>query len=58
VISNRPACAPSSGRRRRACRRSSSTTSIPGREPFERALLAALAEHRVEAVVLAGFMRL
>jgi len=31
---------------------------FPGREPFERALLAALAEHRVEAVVLAGFMRL
>ncbi len=28
-----------------------------GREPFERALLAALAAHRVEAVVLAGFMR-
>ena len=31
---------------------------FPGREPFERALLASLAEHRVEAVVLAGFMRL
>ena len=31
---------------------------FPGREPFERALLAALAEHRVEAVVLAGLMRL
>lgn len=28
-----------------------------GREPFERALLAALAEHGCEAVVLAGFMR-
>jgi phosphoribosylglycinamide formyltransferase-1 len=28
------------------------------REPFEDALLAALAEHAVEAVVLAGFMRL
>jgi phosphoribosylglycinamide formyltransferase-1 len=28
-----------------------------GREPFERALLAALADHAVEAVVLAGFMR-
>ena len=30
---------------------------FPGREPFEDALLAVLAEHRVEAVVLAGFMR-
>jgi phosphoribosylglycinamide formyltransferase-1 len=29
-----------------------------GRESFEDALAAALAEHRVEAVVLAGFMRL
>ena len=29
-----------------------------GREPFEAALLAALAEHRVEAVVCAGFMRI
>jgi phosphoribosylglycinamide formyltransferase-1 len=29
-----------------------------GREPFEDALLATLAEHRVEAVVLAGFMRI
>lgn len=28
-----------------------------GRDPFERALLAALAAHDVEAVVLAGFMR-
>ena len=28
-----------------------------GREPFEQALLAALAHHGVEAVVLAGFMR-
>lgn len=28
-----------------------------GREPFERALLDALAQHQVEAVVLAGFMR-
>jgi phosphoribosylglycinamide formyltransferase-1 len=28
-----------------------------GREPFERALLAALAAHGVEAVVTAGFMR-
>lgn len=28
-----------------------------GREPFEHALLAALAAHQVEAVVLAGFMR-
>jgi phosphoribosylglycinamide formyltransferase-1 len=29
-----------------------------GRQPFEAALLDALAEHRVELVVLAGFMRL
>jgi len=31
--------------------------AFPDRERFERALLAVLAEHRVEAVVLAGFMR-
>lgn len=30
----------------------------PGRAAFEDALLALLAEHRVEAVVLAGFMRI
>jgi phosphoribosylglycinamide formyltransferase-1 len=31
---------------------------FPAREPFEDALLAVLAEHRIEAVVLAGFMRI
>jgi len=30
---------------------------FPAREPFEDALLAVLIEHRAEAVVLAGFMR-
>jgi phosphoribosylglycinamide formyltransferase-1 len=59
VIANRPG-AGGLGRARAAGKPAITVdhTLHAGREPFEDALLAALAEHGVEAVVLAGFMRL
>lgn len=59
VVSNRPGV--QALERARAAGKPAITVDhkgFAGREPFEAALAAALAEHQVEAVVLAGFMRL
>ena len=59
VVSNRPSVGALA--RARAAGKPALTVDhklFPAREPFEDALLGVLAEHAVEAVVLAGFMRI
>lgn len=59
VLSNRPDAL--ALERARAAGKTTVVTDhrgFAGREPFDEAMLAALAEHRIQAVVLAGFMRI